>query len=325
MPDFKRLLAIALMLLSPWALALAPIPTVMTPIERFENLEDWPYVTQYVDVAPYQLQMAYVDEGPADGEIVLLMHGNPGWGYEFRDMIQPLVNAGYRVIVPDLIGFGQSEKPVQREEQTYINQVSWVSSFMDALDLQSINLFCQDWGGLITLRIAGSQPERFNTILAANTALPDGTNVGTDVFLLWRNFISEIVPNFSIIMQSATVTELTPGELAAYDAPFPPGKRRFQAGPRQLPKEVPVAGNDNFPNDTINITAREGLAQFNQPFLTIFALDDLITTNADLDLQQLVPGAQGQPHQRVIAGHYIQDDQGPLLAEAMIQLIQQAQ
>lgn len=141
-----------------------------TPIEQFENLQDCPFKANYVDVgeeAP--LMMHYIDEGSANGKVVLLMHGNPAWSYLVRKLVPILIEKGYRVIAPDLIGFGKSDKPINRSAHTYDNHVKWTTTFIQKLDLKNITLHCQDWGGLISLRVALYEQERFDRIFASNT------------------------------------------------------------------------------------------------------------------------------------------------------------
>lgn len=281
---------------------------------RFDGLPDWPYAARYVDVDPgdsIPLAMHYIDEGPREGEAVLLLHGNPAWGYLVRDMVGPLTAAGYRVIVPDLIGFGRSDKPLSREAHTYDNHVAWVRAFVDALDLRDATMHCQDWGGLIGLRVAVYERERFARIAASNTALPDGTIGNEERFTLWRDQISQQVYEFSRVMQSASRAELTPEQLRAYDAPFPTGEAYdYTAGPREMPAEVPF--DPASPESIENRAAIAGYVEWGVPIMTLFSEDEVTGTTAGGQTQlDTLPGAAGNAQVNLgdsIAGHYIRED-----------------
>jgi haloalkane dehalogenase len=164
---------------------------VRTPDERFEGLADFPFVARYAEVADptrgESLRMAYLDEGPANGKVVLLLHGEPTWSYLYRFMIPGLVAAGRRVIAPDLIGFGRSDKPSDREEYTYARHVEWVRELLfDRLDLHDVTFFGQDWGSLIGLRLVGEHPERFARVAIGNGGLPTGDERMNEAFQAWR-------------------------------------------------------------------------------------------------------------------------------------------
>ena len=282
---------------------------------RFDDLEGWPYPARYVDVDPsgagIGLQMHYIDVGPRDGEVVLLMHGNPAWGYLVRDLVDPLTEAGYRVIVPDLIGFGKSDKPLSREAHTYDHHVRWVRAFTDSLDLRGVTLHGQDWGGLIGLRVAVYQQDRFARVAASNTALPDGTIGDERTFSRWRDVISQRVPRFSQVMQAASRAELTPGQLRAYDAPFPEEEPYdYTAGPREMPAEVPFD-----PDSEEAIENRAAVAAYDAwgvPIMTLFSEDPETGTTAGGQTQlDTLSGAAGNAHVNLgdeIAGHYIRED-----------------
>src|SRR3954469_24135259 len=176
------------------------VEVLRTPEERFAALPDFPYAPVYVtfdsdDGVP--LRVAVVDEGPADGEVVLLLHGEPSWSFLYRHMIPVLVDSGLRAVAPDLIGFGRSDKPTPRTEYTYQRHVDWVLDLLDALDLHEITLFGQDWGGLIGLRLVGEHPNRFARVVAANTFLPTGDGKPSDGFLNWQQF-SQTVPELAV-------------------------------------------------------------------------------------------------------------------------------
>jgi haloalkane dehalogenase len=296
--------------------------TLRTPDERFAGLPGYPFAPHYVQVSDGdggELRVHYLDEGPPDGSIVLCLHGEPSWSYLYRKMIPPLVDAGHRVVAPDLVGFGRSDKPAARSDYTYARHVMWMTSLLTALDLQAVTLVGQDWGGLIGLRMAAELPERFARIVAANTFLPTGDGNPGEAFLAWRKFSQE-VPEFPVggIIDGATTTELAPEVIAAYDAPFP--DESYKAGPRQFPMIVPTSPDD--PASEANRSAWQVLMRWQKPFLTAFSDRDPITRGADRVLQQRIPGTQGQPHTTIEgAGHFLQEDCGEQLAAVVNQFI----
>lgn len=287
-----------------------------TPDDRFADLEGWPYEPRYAEVGD-GLRMHYIDEGPADGPPVLLVHGEPTWGYLHRKMIPGLVDAGRRVVVPDLIGFGRSDKPAERADYTYAHHVAWTGAFLDATGLRDVVLFGQDWGGLTFLVHVGRRPELFAGVVAANTALPDpDIDVGTvpaeavQPFLTWLQWSqereellpSEVVGGDSPLNQ--TGHRLSPGEAAAYDAPFP--DEAYRAGARQFPLIVPL-GDDDPPASMLR-EAWAGLERYEQPFVTAFADREDVTRFFEPLFQQRVPGAHGRPHATIAnAGHFLQE------------------
>ncbi len=285
-----------------------------TPEERFVDLPDYPFEPRYVDIDG--LRMHFVDEGPADGAIVLLLHGEPSWSYLYRKMIPPLAAAGLRAVAPDLIGFGKSDKPAAKSDYSYAGHVAWLRSFITALDLRGIALFCQDWGSLIGLRVAAENPERFARIVLGNGGMPTGDEEFPRAFLIWRAF-ARWSPWFPIgrIVQAGTVSELSSAEMAAYDAPFPTA--RYKAGARAFPTLVPTEP-DNVASDA-NRRAWESLSRFDKPFLTTFSNRDPITRGGERPFLARVPGAQGQPHVKIDnAGHFLQEDKPDELAEILI-------
>ena len=281
-----------------------------TPDERFAALPGYPFAPHYVELDG--LRMHYVDEGPHEADPVLLLHGEPSWSYLYRTMIPVLTGAGHRVVAPDLVGFGRSDKPAQREDYTYQRHVDWTLGLLEALDLQRITLFGQDWGGLIGLRLAVEQEERFARIVAANTFLPTGDRPPGEAFLRWQQF-SQTSPAFDVgrLVQTATVTDLPADVVAAYDAPFPDDS--YKAGARQFPAIVPTAPGD--PAAPANRKAWEALRRWEKPFLTAFSDSDPIMHGGERIFQREVPGAQGQPHIIITgAGHFLQEDKGEELA-----------
>ena len=290
-----------------------------TPDERFANLPGYPFAPHYVQVDDTEggtLRMHYVDEGPADAPVVLMLHGEPSWSYLYRTMIPVITAAGFRAIAPDLIGFGKSDKPSKRTDYTYQRHVDWVRSFLQQLDLKDITLVCQDWGGLIGLRLVGEHPEKFARVVAANTMLPTGDHHPGEAFLKWQAF-SQKTPVFGVgfIVMGGCATPMAPEVIAAYDAPFP--DESYKEGARQFPLLVPVSPDD--PAAPANRKAWETLAQFNKPFLCAFSDKDPITARAAPVLQKLIPGAAGQPHTTIEnGGHFLQEDQGEKLAQVVV-------
>jgi len=288
-----------------------------TPDERFQNLPGYPFEPHYIEVDG--LRIHYVDEGPRDAAPIFMLHGEPSWSYLYRKMIPIITAAGYRTVVPDLVGFGRSDKPVRREDYTYQRHVDWMRGVLLGLDLHDVTLVCQDWGGLIGLRLAAEHEERFARIVAANTFLPTGDIPPGAAFLRWQRFSQE-VPAFraSLSVKSGTVNELAPAVLAAYDAPFPDD--RYLAGARQFPMLVPTSPND--PASEPNRHAWEVLKRWQKPFLTAFSDSDPITRGGDRAFQSMVPGTQGQPHTIITgAGHFLQEDKGEELARVVVDFL----
>lgn len=288
-----------------------------TPDERFADLPDFPFAPHYVDVGA--LRMHYLDEGPEDGPVVLLLHGEPSWSYLYRRMIPVLTEAGLRAVAIDLVGFGRSDKPTRREDYTYQSHVDWTWAAIEAIGLTDITLVCQDWGGLIGLRLVGEHSDRFARVVAANTMLPTGDHHPGEAFLAWQKFSQES-PDFPVgkIIAGACVTRPTPDVLAAYDAPFP--DESFKAGARQFPLLVPTHPED--PAAAANRAAWEVLSRYDKPFLCAFSDSDPITAVAEPLLRKLIPGCAGQPHTTIAAaGHFLQEDKGPELAAVVADFV----
>ena len=262
--------------------------------------------------------MHYVDEGPADAPPVLMLHGEPTWSYLYRHMIPVCAAAGHRVIAPDLIGFGKSDKPTRIDDYSYQSHMDWMLSLLDQLALTRITLVCQDWGSLLGLRLAAENPDRFRAIVVGNGMLPTGDQTVPAAFQLWKNFAiySPVFP-VSRIIDAASFRKLGPDEKRAYEAPFP--NRKYKAGARAFPKLVPVTPND--PATQANRAAWESLKQWRKPFLTTFSNGDPITRGGDKYMQEQVPGAKGQPHQTLTGGHFLQEDSPVAFAQAVNQLI----
>ncbi len=290
-----------------------------TPECRFDNLTGYPFAAHHVEVAAPgtgPLRMHYVDEGPAEGPPVVLLHGEPTWSYLYRTMIPPLADAGRRVLAPDLIGFGRSDKPTRIEDYTYLRHVDWVTSWFESLDLTGVTLFVQDWGSLIGLRIAAEQGHRIDRIVVANGFLPSAQLTTPLVFRLGRALArySPVLPAAGRMVAVGTVTKVSADVRAGYDAPFPDAS--FQAGVRAFPRLVPTSPDD--PAVPANRAAWDALARWDKPFLAVFGTRDPILGRSDRPLIDHVPGAAGQPHARINGGHFVQEDCGPELAARVL-------
>jgi haloalkane dehalogenase len=291
-----------------------------TPDDRFENLPGYPFDPHYVEIDDGdggRLRVHYVDEGPRDGAPVLLLHGEPSWSYLYRKMIPTLTEAGFRAIAPDLVGFGRSDKPTERSDYTYARHVEWMrAALFGELDLAGVTLVCQDWGGLIGLRLVGEHPDRFARVVAANTFLPTGDNHPGDAFLAWQKFSQEVA-EFPVgtIVDGGCTSDLEADVIAAYDAPFP--DETFKEGARQFPLLVPTTSDD--PASEANRAAWTTLEQFTKPFLCAFSDSDPITAGADRALLRRIPGTKGQPHRAIEGGgHFLQEDRGEELAAVVV-------
>jgi haloalkane dehalogenase len=289
-----------------------------TPDERFVDLPGYPWAAKYAETSD-GLRMAYVDEGA--GQTVLLLHGEPSWSYLYRTMIPVLVDAGYRVVAPDLIGFGRSDKPSEQEDYTYARHVEWLRSVVfDALDLTDVVLVCQDWGGLLGLRLLAEHPDRFARVVAANTGLPDGTRRLPDAWWRFHDFVQK-TPDLPIgfLVRAACAEGLSDPEAAAYDAPFPDAT--YKSGARAFPGLIPQTADNPATPD--NQAAWRVLETWDKPFLCAFSDGDPITAGGERDLIARVPGTHGQPHTTIAGGgHFLQEDRGPELARVVVDWLQ---
>ena len=330
--------------------------SVRTPDARFENLPGWSYEPHYVDVPDGEggrLRMHHVDEGPKDAAPILCLHGQPTWSYLYRKMIPLFVAAGRRVLAPDFVGFGRSDKPVETTDYTYARHVAWLRAWLETLELREITLVCQDWGGLVGLRVVSELPERFARVVTSNTGLPDATGIpesvsaavrklyaelpvpedmlsvaqgfagggqdGPPPFLYWQKHCLEAAGFRPGAVLAALTRSLSADEVRAYDAPFP--DERHLAGARRFPTLVPLLPDDPAIPD--NRRAWEALRRFTRPFLTAFTDDDPVTRGQEARFQNEIPGAQGQPHTTIRgAGHFVQEDAGPELARITLDFIE---
>lgn len=325
---------------------------VRTPDARFKNLQDFPFEPNYADIDDGRgdtLRMHYVDEGK--GEVLLCLHGQPSWCYLYRKMIPALTEAGYRVIAPDLIGFGKSDKPTSRSDYTYANHVFWMKGFIEALGLSGITMVGQDWGGLIGLRLVAENTDRFARVVAANTGLPDAQNIPDEMapelhvlqqqtpalplaemaaklagpvedrpaFMYWVKHC-DAYPDFDPAMVvKMSLQRCSDAEYAAYAAPFP--AEIYMQGARQFPSLVPIIPDN--PAVPANRAAWSVLAQFDKPFLTAFSDADPVTREGEARFIETVPGAAGQKHTIIKgAGHFLQDDAADELSAVIVDFMQ---
>jgi haloalkane dehalogenase len=297
------------------------VEILRTPEDRFENLPGYPFKPHYLTIndrfEDVDIRIHYIDEGGPDSQVVLMLHGEPSWSFLYRKMVAPFVQEGYRVIAPDLPGFGKSDKPGKRSDYSYARHVAWMQDWLKAMDLQNIVLICQDWGGLIGLRLVAEAPGRFARVVTSNTMLPSGDHGAGDAFLKWQKFSQE-VPVFPTgqIVNKGVVTGLSDEIIAAYDAPFP--DESYKEGARQFPLLVPTTPDN--PESQANRVAWKVLMGFQKPWLCAFGDSDPITAAAAPVIQKLIPGCQGQPHTTLRGGgHFIQEDCGEELSRTVLE------
>jgi len=328
-----------------------------TPDERFAALPGYPFPPHYTEVPSgdgQRLRVHHLDEGPRDAATILCMHGQPSWSYLYRHMVPLLVEAGNRVVAPDLVGFGRSDKPAAREDYTYQRQVDWMAAWLRANDLRGLTFVGQDWGGLIGLRLVAEHPERFDRVVVANTALPLPVDVPAarvraakelrarmptpsiaemaaklmnrdpahpeEAFVYWQRFCwdDEDPPVGLLIAGTVDGRTLSAEEIAAYDAPFP--EPRFKMGPRAMPSQVPTLPDD--PSIAANQRAWEVLSRWEKPFLCAFSDNDPVTGGSDRAFRERVPGAQGQPHVTISGGgHFLQEGRASELARVVVEFV----
>ena len=289
-----------------------------TPDECFNNLEDYPFEPNYIDIEHnnHTLRMHYLDENSESEEIVLLMHGEPTWSYLYRKIIPILVSNGKRVIAPDLIGFGKSDKPSAREDYSYANHVMWVETLIKKLDLKNIIFFAQDWGGLIGLRLLAKYPHLYEGLVVSNSGLPVGSGA-TEGFMQWLHF-SQNVEDFDCgkIVNQGSLKQLNEAEIAAYNAPFPDDS--YKAGPRVFPTLVPIT--KEHPQVQENIEAWGVLRNFDKPTITLFGEHDNAFTGGEKFFIEKIPGAKDMHHQIINAGHFSQENQPELIAKTILSI-----
>ncbi|MEO9462971.1 MAG: haloalkane dehalogenase [Marinomonas sp.] len=291
---------------------------------RFADIPDYPFAENWTEIDlgdGHSGRMHYVDEGEKGAPPVLLLHGEPSWSFLYRKMIPLLVNAGFRVLAPDLIGFGKSDKPDDIDFYTYERHLSWLNQWRAAVCPQAAALFCQDWGGLLGLNMVGENPQDFACVVASNTFLPTG-GTPSPAFLAWREF-AKSSPDFKIggVLNGACQTELSDAEIAAYNAPFP--DEPSKTGARAFPALVPV--EDGMAGIAENIAAWEGLAAYDRPFLTLFGENDPVTGGLAQPLIDRIAGAKDEPHAMLSdCGHFCQEDRPVELAQGVIDTARKA-
>ena len=294
-----------------------------TADERFDELPDFPFEPHYQEIHDQDLgslRIHYVDEGPRDAPVILCLHGEPSWGFLYRKLIPVFTAAGFRAIVPDLVGFGRSDKPAARSDYSYKKHVQWMRDWIDAVELSDITLLGQDWGGLIGLRLVAENPELFSRFSLSNTGLPTGDQSMSEAFDRWRQF-SQSDPEFDCgkIVNQFGRGSLSEAEIAAYRAPFP--SNDYKEGARQFPMLVPASPDDPAAED--NRSAWQALMQWDKPALMCFADSDPITAGADRPFLKLIPGTRNQPHITLKGSHFIQEEDGETWATAVVKWIKE--
>lgn len=324
-----------------------------TPDDRFDNLSGYDFAPNYAEITAEDgsaLRLHYLDEGPRDGEIILCMHGQPSWSYLYRKMIPILTDAGHRVIAPDLIGFGKSDKPAHIDDYTYQNHVDWMSHWFRNMDLADVTFVGQDWGGLIGLRVVADNVDRFARLVIANTGLPSSNRVSPELsqmlgnaypaipvpdaatvaeqfqcgspvaFLHWVKYAAEC-PDFSVRDVFALLSRIEDeAVLDGYTAPFPDDS--YIAGARKFPSCVPLLPHHQ-PDRDANDAAWKVLVAFERPVLTAFSDGDPVTKGGEVEFQQRIPGARNVDHVTITdGGHFLQEDQPEQLSQAIIRFMQ---
>jgi haloalkane dehalogenase len=288
-----------------------------TPPDRFDHLPDFPYEPRFADVPNEdgdRIRMAYVEAGPDDGPVALLLHGEPSWSFLYRHVMRVLADAGVRAVAPDLVGFGRSDKPADPADHSYARHVEWVRALsFDELDLREVTVVGQDWGGLIGLRLVAEHPERFARVVAANTGLPTGDQQMPEIWWQFRRAVEGADElDVSRFVQAGCSQPLPDDVRAAYDAPFP--DQSYMAGPRVMPTLVPTAPDD--PATEANRAAWTRLTAWRKPFLVAFSDGDPITGDMAPVLRRAVPGADGIDHPTLEgAGHFLQEGAGVRLGQ----------
>jgi haloalkane dehalogenase len=294
-----------------------------TPDDRFADLPDFPWEPQYVEVPSedgQQLRIAFVEAGPADGPVVLCLHGEPTWSFLYRKVLHVLAEAGCRGIAVDLVGFGRSDKPAAVEDYTYARHVEWTrAAVFDEQGLKDVTLLGQDWGGLIGLRLVAEHPDRFARVVAANTGLPDGRHEMPEVWWMFRDAVAKAEHlDIGRFVAGGCRKPPMPEVQAAYDAPFP--DESYKAGARAFPLLIPTTPDD--PGAIANQKAWPVLAELDIPFLCAFSDGDPITGGMAPILASAMKGAAGRRHPTIKgAGHFLQVDAGEQLGRVVADFV----
>ena len=297
--------------------------TLRTPEDRFADIPDFPYEPHYCELGDDeggQLRVAWIEAGPAHADPVLMLHGEPTWSFLYRKMIPVLVATGHRVICPDLVGFGRSDKPTRLEDHTYARHVEWLRALsFDVPDLHRVTLVAQDWGGLLGLRLAAEHPDRFGRIVVANTGLPTGDFNMPEIWWRFREAIqSAPTVDVGLFVESGCQRPIDPAVRAAYNAPFPDDS--YCIGPRVMPGLLPTTPDN--PASEPNRRAWAALSASPTPMLVAFSDGDPITGAMAPIFREHMQGAKGIDHPTIHdAGHFLQEDAGEELARHVVDFL----
>lgn len=292
------------------------MPVIRTPDERFSQLPDFPFAPHYIEVTG--LRIHYVDEGK--GETILCLHGEPSWSFLYRKMIASM-SKQHRVVAMDFIGFGRSDKFIEREAYTFQMHLDTLMGFVKQMSLNQMTVVVQDWGGLIGLAAVAHMPERFARLVIMNTGLPTGKGKPSKAFLEWRSD-AETHPDLqvgqSILGGVAHPEKITKEIVAAYEAPFP--DVTYKAGAAVWPLLVPISPDD--PASAQMRHAREVLSKWTKPALVMFSDKDPITGGGDKFFRSLIPTAKDQPEIIIKdAGHFLQEEKGEEISQHILDFI----
>ncbi len=299
-----------------------PSGFLRTPEDRFQNLPDFPFEPHYMQM-PHgdgTMRMHYLDEGDKGAPVILCLHGQATWSYAYRKMIPIFVKAGYRVLAPDFIGFGRSDKLPQDTDYTYQKHVDWIADFCKRTGLKNATGFFFDWGGMFGLRVAVDHRDMFDRLILSNTTLPRGDKLTASLWTLgWRRYVYR-QPEFPIgkMVDGMTSKDLQSPTAEACDAPYP--DETYKAGPRHLPRLIPASPFHEASGP--NREAWKKLEAYDKPVLTLFSEAMVKRGPKPNEFIERIPGAQGQPHEAIPdASFFVIEDQPQLLAEKTLDFI----